>query len=273
LRYKREKTQPIGIFDSGVGGVSVLRALASLLPYEDYLYFGDRKNVPYGTKKPEEVRELVASVVDFLLAKKVKIIVVACNTATAYAIDYLRARYPFMDFVGMEPAVKPAALSTQTGKIGVLATSLTLKGSHFTRTKSKYAKGVEVLEQEGTGLVQIVESNRIGTQASINLLRHYLQPMIDEGIDKLVLGCTHYPFLINDIKTVIGSHKVDILDPAGAVARRTRELLEASSLLKEKAGEKGTVKIFSNHSDFEIFHYLCKLSGKQLDYSTEYIDV
>ncbi len=273
MKYKREKTQPIGVFDSGVGGVSVLRELASLLPYEDYLYFGDRKNVPYGIKKPEEVKRLVATVVDFLLEKQVKIIVVACNTATAYAIDYLRDKYPFIDFVGMEPAVKPAALSTKTGKIGVLATSLTLKGGHFTRTKSKYAAGVEVLEQEGTGLVQIVEANKVGTRESVELLRHYIQPMLDEGIDKLVLGCTHYPFLIDDIKTVIGDKKVDILDPAGAVARRTKELLEASALLKDDTRKKGTVKIFSNNPDFDTFHYLCGLSGKKLDYTTEYADI
>ena len=194
MEYKREKTQPIGVFDSGVGGVSVLRELASLLPYEDYLYFGDRKNVPYGTKKPGEVRRLVSDVVEFLLKKRVKIIVVACNTDTAFAIEYLRKKYPFIDFVGMEPAVKPAALSTKSGKIGVLATSLTLKGGHFTRTKSIYAADVEILEQEGTGLVQIVERNKIGTDESYNLLSKYIAPMIKEGIDKLVLGCTHYPF-------------------------------------------------------------------------------
>ena len=273
MEYKKIASQPIGVFDSGVGGISVLGELAAILPNENYIYFGDRKNVPYGIKTPNEVKKLVDKIVNFLFEKQVKIIVVACNTATAFAIEFLREKYHFIDFVGMEPAVKPAALTTKTGKIGVLATSLTLKGGHFTKTKSLYASNVEVLEQEGSGLVQIVEQNKIGSLESINLLKRYIEPMLVEGVDKLVLGCTHYPFLIGDIKRVIGEdNKVEILNPANAVAQRVKILLEDARLLNE-SNKSGTVKIYSNNSNFEIFHHLCTMSGKKLNYTVEYIEI
>ena len=269
---KLDKTFSIGVFDSGVGGLSVLKELAALLPYENFIYFGDRKNVPYGTKPASEVKKLSDKIVEFLLAKKVKIVVVACNTATAFAIKHLREKYNFIDFVGMEPAIKPAALSTKTGKIGVLATALTLRGNHFKTTKEKYASGVEVFAQEGNGLVEIVEGNKIGTKESLELLRQYLLPMKLKGIDKLVLGCTHYPFLTDDIKAVLDTDGIEIINPAGAVARRTFELLKRNNLLNN-GNNRGQVKIFSNIDDFSIFKNLCKLTGSKLTYSFEYVEI
>jgi glutamate racemase len=266
-----EKSFSIGLFDSGVGGLSVLKELAALLPNEDFIYFGDRKNVPYGTKPADEVRKLSENIVNFLLSKKVKIIVVACNTATAFAINFLREKYKFIEFVGMEPAIKPAAETTKTGKIGVLATALTLRGNHFRNTKKKYASGIEVYSQEGNGLVEIVENNKIGTEESYNLLSKYLLPMKQSGIDKLVLGCTHYPFLLDDIKAVLKTDSIEVIDPAYAVARRTKDLLEKNDLLSENKNA-GRITIFSNINDFKIFKNLCRLAAAPHYFSFQYVD-
>ncbi len=267
-----KKDSPIGIFDSGVGGLSVLKQLAILLPNENFIYFGDRKNIPYGTKQPNEVKKLSEKIVDFLLQQKVKIIVIACNTATAFAIQHLRKKYPFIDFVGMEPAIKPAAQTTQTGKIGVLATSLTLKGNHFNTTKKKYAQGIKVLEQAGTGLVEIVEQNQIGTDKSLTLLHNYITPMINEGIDKLVLGCTHYPFLTEDIKKIIGNKQVEIIDPAKAVASRTKYLLKQKDLLLS-SHSKGYVTIYTNIPQTDTIQNLCTRMGASLNYQIKFYEI
>ncbi len=216
--------RPIGIFDSGVGGLSVFKELISILPYESFLYYADSVHAPYGNKNPKTIKKLSQAVVEFLVQKDCKLIVVACNTATAHAIQHLRLHYD-IPFVGMEPAVKPAAMLTQTGHIGVLATEGTLRGNHFKNTVKTYANGVKVYTQIGDGLVELVEKGKADSDEAEALLKTYLLPMLNNGIDKLVLGCTHYPFLETRIRKITGS-VVDIVNPAPAVARHTKSLLQ-----------------------------------------------
>jgi glutamate racemase len=220
--------RPIGVFDSGVGGLSVLKELITLLPHESFLYYADSVHAPYGSKSPKIVRKLSQAVVDFLIKKDCKLVVVACNTATAHAIRYLRMHYN-IPFIGMEPAVKPAAMYTQTGHIGVLATEGTLRGNHFKNTVRIYADNVNVHTQIGDGLVELVEKGMANTDEAENLLKMYLSPMLDNNIDKLVLGCTHYPFLESRIRKIIGT-KIDIIDPALAVARHTKQILRQMNI-------------------------------------------
>ncbi len=219
---------PIGVFDSGVGGLSVWRELVKLMPNEDVIYVADSANCPYGNKSQDEVIALSDRIVSFLLAKGCKLIVVACNTATAAAIDYLRAHYS-IPFVGMEPAVKPAALSSKTGAVGILATAGTFKGRLFNETKERFASDVKVIEQVGEGLVDAVENGTTDSAETKQLLQSYIQPMLDANVDHLVLGCTHYPFLIPQIKE-IAKDRIVILDPAPAVAKHTKHLLEENEL-------------------------------------------
>lgn len=220
---------PIGIFDSGVGGLSVWREIVKELPRESTCYYADSINCPYGLKSQEEIISLSKRIVDFLLSKKCKLIVVACNSATAAAIDFLREQYDIL-FVGMEPATKIAASKTKTGSIGVLATEQTFNGRHFAETSNKYLQDIEVQVQVGNGLVEMVESGKIDTEESLELIKKYLKPMIEKKIDQLVLGCTHYPFLIEQIKEFLPDN-VNIINPADAVARHTRTQLKNNSLL------------------------------------------
>jgi len=215
---------PIGIFDSGVGGLSVFKEIRTYLPYESFIYFADSAHTPFGEKTPDEIFNLSKKIVDFLLEKKVKLIVVACNTATSHAIRKLRKQY-VIPFVGMEPAVKPAALETKTGHIGVLATAGTFKGKHFTETTKTYAKGIQVHTQVGKGLVEAVENGQFDLPETKILLQQYINPMMEKNIDYLVLGCTHYPFLCRQIKEVIGKQNIKIINPAEPVARQTRNVL------------------------------------------------
>jgi glutamate racemase len=216
---------PIGVFDSGVGGLSVWREIVKILPSENIIYFADSKNCPYGTKTDEEIINLSRKIVDFLISQNCKIIVVACNTATAAAISTLRKEYN-LPFVGMEPAVKPAAINTKNKKIGVLATEGTIRGSHLKKTTEIYAKDTQVFVQIGEGLVELVESNNIYSDKAIKTLNKCIKPLIDKEIDQLVLGCTHYPFLCKLIKQIDGMENVDIINPAPAVALRTLELIK-----------------------------------------------
>ncbi len=220
---------PIGIFDSGVGGLSVMTVLSTLLPNEDMYYYCDNRHAPYGPQPVSSIIGFAETITDFLLKKGCKCIVVACNTATAAAINHLRGQYN-VPFVGIEPAIKPAALHSATKKVGVLATQGTLHGGHFINTAEKYANGVDLIVREGDGLVEIVENGLTGTPESISLLKRYIQPMLNENIDQLVLGCTHYPFLIHDIKSFI-PEKIKIINPAPAVAAQVKRVLEKHKLL------------------------------------------
>lgn len=230
----------IGLYDSGAGGLSVWRELIKLMPREDYVYVGDNAFCPYGEKPVECVRQRAEAVTRFLLGKGASIIVVACNTATAAAIAALRQYHPDIPFVGMEPAVKPAALSSKSGVVGVLATANTLKAEKYHNTLARFASGVKVVERVGEGLVEAVEN---GTDA-VPLLSKCLAPMMEAGADAIVLGCTHYPFLEREIRSIVGEN-VEIINPAPAVARRTLSILSA---LPCNGTSRGTSVFYSTGS-------------------------
>lgn len=224
----------IGVFDSGVGGLSVLREIWAQLPQEHTVYFADTAHCPYGSRSADEIRKLSVSIADFLIQQGAKVIVVACNTASAAALHRLRERFT-VPIVGMEPAVKPAAEHTHTGRVGVIATQVTFQGELFARLVERFAAGVNVLTQACPNLVEQVEAGKLDDRETDRLLRTYLQPMVDAGIDSLALGCTHYPFLRDAIQRVVGP-AVEIIDPAPAVARQTARVLEQNGLLTASQG-------------------------------------
>ena len=215
----------IGIFDSGAGGLSVYRELVKALPLERYLYFSDNAHCPYGEKTAAYIQERGRTITEVLLGLGADIIVVACNTATAAAIATLRAEYPGVPFIGMEPAVKPAALGTRSGVIGVLATAGTLKGSKYLNTRGLYQDNVKIVEHVGQGFVELVENGILDGPEAEATVRASLQPLLDAGADTIVLGCTHYPFLQPLIERLAGP-EVKVIDPAPAVARQTVRILQ-----------------------------------------------
>ena len=192
----------IGIFDSGVGGLSVFREIRKLLPQESYIYYSDNAHCPYGEKTREYITDRARFITRELLSKGADIIVVACNTATAAAIATLRAEFPDIRFIGMEPAIKPAALSTRTGVIGVLATAGTLKADKYLLNRGRWAENVRIVEHVGKGFVELVESGDTCSESAEKTVRESLEPLLDEGADKIVLGCTHYPFLSGTIAKI-----------------------------------------------------------------------
>lgn len=220
---------PIGIFDSGIGGTSIWKEIHTLLPYESTIYLADTNNAPYGEKSKQEIIDLSIKNTEFLLEKKCKIIVVACNTATTNAIQYLRQHYD-IPFIGIEPAIKPASLQTKTNTIGILATKGTLNSELFERTSSKINTNIRIIEQIGEGLVELIEAGELNTKEMNTLLTQYLQPMLQKKIDCLVLGCTHYPYLIPQIRSIIGDN-ITIIDSGEAVARQTKNILKKHHLL------------------------------------------
>lgn len=213
----------VGVFDSGVGGLTVLKELIHLLPFHSFIYFADTKNCPYGPKGNDEIIRLSSKITQFLLSKGCKTIVVACNTATAAAIDHLRSNFN-VPFVGMEPAVKPAALATKTNAIGVLATAGTFKGRLYKETTSKYASNINVVYKVGEGLVELVEQGKSNSEELKLLLESFVNPMLQKNIDHLVLGCTHYPFFIDVLRKILPEN-VSIVNPAPAVAKQAKRVL------------------------------------------------
>lgn len=231
------KNYAIAIFDSGVGGITIMREVGALLPNENLIYYADAKNCPYGGHSADEIIALSKRVVDFLLTLEVKIVVVACNTATTNAVSQLRADYPFIQFVGTEPAVKPAVKNSNSGVVGVLATRSTISSHQITILSQKYGEGKVVLEQAGDGLVELVERGEEDSPEAVALLTKYINPMLEKGIDYLALGCTHYPFMMRSIEKVIEGHDVTVINPAPAIARRVRDVLEAENLLSDREGD------------------------------------
>ncbi len=215
----------IGVFDSGVGGLSVWREMIKLMPGERFIYVADSGFCPYGAKSKDEIIDRADRITEYLIANGAAMIVVACNTATAAAIEYLRSVYS-VPFVGMEPAVKPAALNSVTGVIGVLATKGTFNGELYLRTLHKFADNVTVIEKIGEGLVELVENGETDTDRTLELLKKYILPMLDKNADHLVLGCTHYPFLTEAIGKIVGN-KMAIVNSAPAVAKRADEILHS----------------------------------------------
>lgn len=237
-------SSPIGVFDSGVGGLSVLRAIRQQMPEESVIYFGDQEHIPYGPRPMEQIRNFSEAITKFLLSQNAKIIVVACNTASAAALKYLRETFPAVSFVGMEPAVKPAAEHTQTGKVGVLATPATFQGALYASVVERFANGVELLQDTCPGLVQEIERGNLNGAETRHILDSALLPMLEKNIDTVVLGCTHYPFVIPLIQQIVGG-KVRVIDPAPSVAKQVRRVLDAQKRKSLSSG-RGEVKFYTS---------------------------
>lgn len=239
---------PIGIFDSGVGGTSIWKEIQELLPNEDTIYLADSKNAPYGEKSQQEILQLSIKNTEHLLQQQCKLIVVACNTATTNAIKYLRDTYN-VPFIGIEPAIKPAALQSTSKTVGVLATKGTLASSLFHSTARDHAGNSLIIEQQGKGLVELIERGALHSPETRELLHGYIKPMLDKGIDYLVLGCTHYPYLIPLLEEML-PEGVTIIDSGEAVARQTKTVLAKHNLLNSP-GHVGKHHFFSN-TDAEL---------------------
>lgn len=250
---------PIGVYDSGFGGLSVWRELHRALPRESLIYLGDGKNCPYGTKSEEQIRELAEKAVGDLVERGCKMVVVACNTATAAAIEYLRERFSHIPIVGLEPAVKPACAMTRSKVVGVMATERSLAGQKFLSTLERYGQGVEVLKVVGEGFVEAVEADAEQEPQTEELVRRAVEPMIERGADVIVLGCTHYPFLGDVIRRVVGDREVAVIDSGEAVEKRVESLLDKFDL---RCAEDNSPKLeFLSYADEE---YRSRLERKAL---------
>lgn len=221
---------PIGVYDSGFGGLSVWRELHRALPRESLIYLGDGKNCPYGSRPAAEIRTLAERAVRELVERGCKMVVVACNTATAAAIEHLRSTFTELPIVGLEPAVKPACAMTRTKVVGVVATERSLQGEKFLSTLARYGEGVEVVKAVGRGFVEAVEQDREDEPATEAMVRGVLEPIIARGADVIVLGCTHYPFLKDAIRRVVGDRAVEVIDSGEAVEKRVESLLDRYDL-------------------------------------------
>lgn len=251
---------PVGVFDSGIGGVSVLTAIRAELPSVDLIYAGDSFHLPYGEKTMEEIMTYSRGVVEFLRSKGCRLIVIACNTASAAALKKLREEYTDLVFVGMEPAVKPAAEQTQTGVVGVMATTATFQGELFASVVERFANNVKVIQQPCPGLVQQIEAGELDTPATMQMLRGWLLPMKEQNIDRIVLGCTHYPFVRSAIRSILGDG-VTIIDPAPAIAKQVRRILESRNEIP--ANHTGALLWYTSGSTQQFAHTLQQLTGMQ----------
>lgn len=250
---------PIGVFDSGIGGLSVLRSIRELMPDEDLIYFGDQAHVPYGPRSMEQIQKYSEGITRFLLKHDSKIIVVACNTASAAALKYLRVTFPEISFVGMEPAVKPAAEKTQTGRVGVLATPATFQGALYASVVERFGAGVELFQHTCPGLVNQIEAGELDSPKTRAILEDALLPMLEKNIDTVVLGCTHYPFVIPLIRQVAGGN-VRVIDPAPSVARQVKRLLEAEGMMNQ-AGHGAGIRFFTSGASAAMKSLLPLLLG------------
>jgi glutamate racemase len=242
----------IGFFDSGIGGITIWESVNRLLPNENTIYLADSKNSPYGKKPNDELINICKENVEFLINKKCKLIVVACNTATTNSINFLRKSYD-LPFIGIEPAIKPAALNTKTGKIGVLATKGTLGSRLFEKTSNIHGQNVEIIEQHGIGLVELIEKGIYSGSKIDSLLKEYLNPMLENNIDKLVLGCTHYPLIKESIKKII-NESINIIECSEAVALQTERVLIKSNLIN--SGTEKSKKLFYTNGDKNVMNSL-----------------
>jgi len=237
------KQQPIGFFDSGVGGTSVWKEVVELLPHEDTIYLADSAHAPYGRKPKDEIIQLCVKNTEYLLSRNCKLIAVPCNTATTNSISYLRENYN-VPFIGIEPAIKPAALNSSTGKIGVLATQGTLSSELFNRTQRVFTKDVNTIEIVGTGIVELIESGEKDSQEMRDLLIDIIEPFMISGIDYLVLGCSHYPYIKEMLQELLPA-RVKIIDSGAAVARQMLHVLKELNLINEQS-QLGKHELFSN---------------------------
>lgn len=237
---------PVGLFDSGVGGISIANAVSTLLPNEDLVYVADSANAPYGEKSSEFLLARCQQIVDFLLSQKVKLVVVACNTATLACIGRLRALYP-IDFVGVEPGIKPALGLTQTGVIGVMATQNTLNSDQYAQLQKRYIKNNSIINQPCNGLVEQIESLQFDDEQTATMLRTYLQPMLDAKADHIVLGCTHYGFISKQVASIAGA-KVKLVNTSEAIAIQVKNRLSTLGLINPKTSN-GAAKLYCSATD------------------------
>jgi glutamate racemase len=252
----------IGVIDSGVGGLSVLRHIQKVLPAENIIYVADQAHVPYGPRPVNTVRLFCQGISSFLIEQRAKIIVVACNTASAGALDYLRSTFPAISFVGMEPAIKPGAHETRTGKIGVLATPGTFDSVRYARLMAQFAGDIQVYEDPCRGLVELIEGGQFDGRSVKKILEGAINPMIRAGVDTLVLGCTHYPFVLPLIHEIAGPD-VGVIDPAPAVALQVERVLATMGLLApwEKTGH---IQTFTTGENEFFTHVIKQLLGRWL---------
>ncbi len=252
---------PLGVFDSGVGGLSILKEIRFLLPVEDLIYLADSSHCPYGTKTTEAIRQRTLEVTDFLLAQGAKAIVVACNSACVAGLDQIREAHPGLPVIGVEPAIKPAHDLTRNGKIGVLATNMTIRGARFNLLVEKYGGGVEVYTQPGPGLVELVEAGKAESPEAEALLQKYLGPLFEKGVDTLVLGCTHYPFL-RPLIAKLGGPELVIIDTGLAVARQTLRVLAEQGLAKPD-GLPGWERFYTTGDPEQVATVIAELWGEE----------
>ena len=256
-----KSSAPIGIFDSGVGGLSVLRQIRIQLPHENLIFFADQGHVPYGPRLLEQVQAFSEAITRFLLEQGSKLIVVACNAASAAALYHLRETFPTVPFVGMEPAVKPAAEQTQSGVVGVLATPATFQGELYASVLERFASGVTVMQDTCPGLVSQIEKGELDSPATRTILENALKPMLAHGIDLVVMGCTHYPFVIPLIEAIV-SPQVKVIDPAPAVARQVGRVLAARGLQTAQT-KPGQVRYLTSGNPEKLAELLPRLLGAQ----------
>ena len=252
----------IGIFDSGVGGLSVLRSLRLQLPDEAIIYLADQAHVPYGPRPLQQVRTFSEQITRYLLGQGASLIIVACNTASAAALQHLRQTFPMTPFVGMEPAVKPAAEQTRSKVVGVLATPATFQGELYASVVERFAQGVVLLQSTCPGLVAQIEAGDLDGLVTRHILEDALQPMLAQGIDTVVLGCTHYPFVIPLIQHIVGP-AVRVIDPAPAVARQAARLLMSNSLRQEIATIPPSLRFLTTGDPEALAAALPRLLGEQ----------
>ncbi len=258
-----DRNAPIGIFDSGIGGLSVWREIAAMMPAEHVQYIADSAFVPYGVRPPQEIRARSIAVAGYLVDLGVKQVVVACNTASAVAIDDLRQTYPYMTFVGLEPAVKPAVGMSMTGRVGVLATPRTVTGDRLRVLIEHWSDGVQVHTIAGNGMVELVEAGLLDGDEVDAVIGPILDPLVTEGTDVLVLGCTHYPFLRSAIERYVGT-SVRVIDSGNAIARRTMSLLQAGHLLHER-GRPGSLTMVTTGDADDTSAVVRTLIGRDME--------
>ena len=262
----------IGIFDSGVGGMSVLKEIRKVLPDESVVYYADTAHCPYGEKSREYITDRARFITDTLISKGATVIVVACNTATAAAIATLRQEYPEVPFIGMEPAIKPAALSTKTGVVGVLATAGTLRAQKYIDTREQFAEGIKVVEHIGQGFVELVEKGILDGPEAERVVAASLDPLLDEEADVIVLGCTHYPFLAPAINKVAQASAPErdtrIIDPAPAVAKQLLKVMIDKGLLKDEGEHSETVILSSSDASAAEEFYRNNVLNNNADRNT-----
>jgi glutamate racemase len=249
----------IGMLDSGIGGFSILRHVRALLPKEHLIYLADQAQVPYGPRPVAEIRRFSYEITRFLQARRAKIVVVACNTASAAALNVLRDSFPGLPFVGMEPAVKPGAGQSRKGRIGVLATEATFGSRRYANLMARYAQGVMAFENPCDGVVEQIEAGQVDGPETERILGQALEPMMAAGVDTLVLGCTHYPFVRSLIRRLVGPD-VEIVDPAPAVAQQVRRVLREQNLLSLRPGP-GTMKAYTTADPGQLALNIRQLLG------------